>query len=524
MTATPAPPRRLAAGAVVLLAALVAGVLAPASAPAGADPVAAASGSVTWGIKSSFRSYIVSPGAAGSITASGGATQAASNGVFTFPADSGSKDGSVASADTRGAVVFRGHEGVLDVTISEIRVSIDGTAGSLVVDAVSRQYAPGSTAPGAPVAYDDVEFATLDLSGATPTSTASRYAVADVAATLTAAGVPVLAGFYPAGTPLDPVSVDLALETTPTCVPGTPLVTSATATSVSVSIAKGGCAAGSRWRLSTFAGTSTTAVKTQDVAAGGTGTVVTGLTAGTTYRFRVTARTSAGVGPMSAASPFAAPPFASLDGLTDRQYLDFRLRRPTASERSAWGSALSSGTLGPAAAIDSAVDFPEWARQSPVVRLFQAYFLRLPDIGGLNHWTAKSRAGTRINTISSSFAGSNEFTTRYGRLTNRAFVELVYRNVLGRPGDTGGIASWTAKLDSKAKSRGEVMVGFSESNEFKRKTTALTDVVNVFTGMLRRTPTATESTEWQAALQGGAPRQELVAELLASASYDARVS
>ena len=68
------------------------------------------------------------------------------------------------------------------------------------------------------------------------------------------------------------------------------------------------------------------------------------------------------------------------------------------------------------------------------------------------------------------------------------------------------------------------MVGFSESNEYKRKTTALTDVVNVYTGMLRRTPTAAESAEWQAALKGGSPRTDLVAALLASSAYDARVS
>ena len=523
MTANPARPRGSAAGIAVVLASLVASVLASVPAPAGATPVSASSGSITWGLKSSFRSYITSPGANGTISVSGGATQAASNGVFTFPADSGSRDGSTAAIDTRGAVVFRGHEDVLDVSISDIRVAISGATGTVVVDAVSRQYSPGTTTPGTPVTYDDVTFATLDLSAVTPTSTAAQYA-ATIPATLTSAGVPVLAGFYPAGTALDPVTVSLALETVPTCTPGAPVVSSATSASATVSIARGTCPTGSRWRLSTFAGTSAAALKTQDVEAGATRATVSGLTAGTTYRFQAAALTSAGVGPRSGSSSFAAPPFASLQSLTDRQYLDFRLRPATAAERSAWVNALSSGTLSSVAAVDTAVDFPEWARQAPMIRLFQAYFLRLPDLGGLNYWTARSRAGTRITTISSSFAGSNEFTSRYGSLTNRAFVELVYQNVLGRPGDAGGIRSWTAKLDTKAKSRGEVMVGFSESNEYKRKTTALTDVVNVYTGMLRRTPTAAESTEWQAALKGGSARTDLVAALLASSAYDARVS
>ena len=37
--------------------------------------------------------------------------------------------------------------------------------------------------------------------------------------------------------------------------------------------------------------------------------------------------------------------------------------------------------------------------------------------------------------------------TRYGSLTNRQFVETVYLNVLGRPGDAGGNANyWTGQL------------------------------------------------------------------------------
>lgn len=523
MTAQPARTRR-PIGVGVLLTTVVASLLAVVASPAGAAPVAASSGTVTWGLKASFRSYMVSPGAGGTVVASEGATQAASNGVFTFPADSGSKDGSAAAIDTQGKVRFEGHEGILDVTLSDVRVNITGTTGTLVVDAVSRQYSPGATTPGTPVTYDDVVFANLDLSGVTPTSTASQYVASAIPATLTSAGVPILAGFYPAGTALDPVTVSMALETVPTCTPATPVVSSATATSVTVTLAKGTCATGSAWRVSTFAGTSATALKTQDVAAGGTSTVVTGLTPGTAYRFKAAARTSAGVGPLSTVSAFAAPPFASFTNLTNRQYLDFRLRAATAAERTAWNTPLTNGSLTPVGAVDQAVDFPEWARQSPMIRLFQAYFLRLPDLGGLNYWTGKSRGGMRINQISSSFAASSEFTNRYGKLSNRAFVELVYTNVLGRNGDPGGIASWTAKLDAKTKSRGEVMVGFSESNEYKNKTRALTDVVNVYTGMLRRTPTKAENTEWEAALKDGTPRRDLVAALFASVAYDARVS
>ena len=79
---------------------------------------------------------------------------------------------------------------------------------------------------------------------------------------------------------------------------------------------------------------------------------------------------------------------------------------------------------------------------------------------------------------------------RYGSLTNRQFVEMVYLNVLGRPGDESGIAYWTGRLDS-GKTRGAV-TGFSESSEFKRVRKNEIDTILVYQGMLERVPTTAE--------------------------------
>lgn len=314
----------------------------------------------------------------------------------------------------------------------------------------------------------------------------------------------------------------------PNCTPGQPVATSATATAVTLTTPKGSCAttgagAPTGLRLLGYAGSSSTASITKDLAVTSTSTEVTGLTAGTRYRFRLVAVDAEGTGPNGTLSAWALPPFPTLDSFTNRQHLDFAGRAATTAERSAWASSIGAGTLTPAAAIDQAVDFVHWAKQSPNIRLYQAYFKRLPDASGLTYWSNKSRTGTSIYKISSTFAASSEFTSKYGSLTNRQFVELVYQNVLGRPGDAGGISYWTAKLDAKAKNRGEVMVGFSESNEYKTKTKALVDVVNVFTGMLRRVPTTTEISTWQPQLASGTSRATLVSSLLASAAYDARV-
>ncbi len=75
-----------------------------------------------------------------------------------------------------------------------------------------------------------------------------------------------------------------------------------------------------------------------------------------------------------------------------------------------------------------------------VTRLYLAYFLRQPDPAGLAFWVDRcNRNISSLVDISDAFAGSPEFTQRYGALDNLAFVTLVYHNVLDRDPDAGGL-------------------------------------------------------------------------------------
>ena len=315
------------------------------------------------------------------------------------------------------------------------------------------------------------------------------------------------------------LAVVRASAATPTCTPGRPTVVGSGADRLTVTIP--GCASEAGltgYRVQVLATAANTAATPVDVAIGTTQTEVTGLEAGTLHRFRVAARNADGVGPFGPASADAAPPFTSTSAMVDRQYLDFNGAAATSAQRTAWLADLASGAKTPVDLVDAAEAFPYWQRQSPVIRLFQAYFLRLPDKSGLAYWTNKSRIGTRLAAISLQFSRSSEFTRRYGTLTNRAFVEQIYLNVLGRPGDAAGIKSWTAKLDAKTKNRGEVMVGFSESSEYVRKTKEQVWTVNFFTGMLLRLPTKAEVDTWKPQA-----RAALIRFLLGSSAYVSRV-
>ncbi|NLD77419.1 MAG: DUF4214 domain-containing protein [Acidimicrobiales bacterium] len=103
-------------------------------------------------------------------------------------------------------------------------------------------------------------------------------------------------------------------------------------------------------------------------------------------------------------------------------------------------------------------------------RLYRAYFLRDPDSRGYAYWAAEFSTGRQsLGAISQSFSQSPEFVERYGSLSHAAFVELVYENVLDRSPDAKGLAHWVGALEVYPH-RGSVMIGFSESAEFQKKT------------------------------------------------------
>lgn len=285
----------------------------------------------------------------------------------------------------------------------------------------------------------------------------------------------------------------------PTCKPSIPQATKATSTSVTVSIQNGDCKrtgtgapTGFRLYVSKADGT---AVASADLAPSTT-SVTRSVDPGAFLTFRLTAYDGSGEGPSTPASTPAVAPYKRFDAYYDRLYRDFYWRAPTFNEsynaevqlKSAFGAKDVTDHFWNAARNSQLAK-----KQSPVIRLFRAYFGRNPDLNGLNYWTNRSRNGTSLIVISSNFASSSEFLRTYGPLSNQEFVELVYHNVLGRAPDAGGLASWTGKLDSKTKNRGQVMVGFSESSEFIRRTDGLVFLTNLVTGMVRRMPTPDEA-------------------------------
>ncbi|MFI6283448.1 HtaA domain-containing protein [Streptomyces sp. NPDC051018] len=205
--------RPVRALAVALLAALL-GALLPAGAAHAAERTVQG-GRLDWGLKSSFQTYVTGPIANGSWRLTSGAATVA-GGQFRFHSAQGSYDPATGAFEARftGGVHFTGHrkpDGTqeLDLAISRPAVKVSGGRGTLYADMVSRARGTGKV-----TSSSQVPFASLDLSGVNMRGGTGPVALNNIPATLTSQGATAFAGFYTAGTPLDPVSlsVDLADE------------------------------------------------------------------------------------------------------------------------------------------------------------------------------------------------------------------------------------------------------------------------------------------------------------------------
>ncbi|GAB2996065.1 HtaA domain-containing protein [Streptomyces pseudoechinosporeus] len=204
-------PARLRALITVLCAAVL-GALLPAGS-AHAESRAVQGGRLDWGIKSSFQSYVTGPIANGSFSLTGGAATAGAS-QFRFHSATGTYDGSSGAFNSSfsGGVHFVGHKkddgtNQLDLTISRPTVRISGNSGTLYVDIVSKAMGTGRVTTSSQVPFASLALGGIDMKGG-----GNAVQLNNLPATLTAEGAKSFAGYYEAGTALDPVSLSADVQ------------------------------------------------------------------------------------------------------------------------------------------------------------------------------------------------------------------------------------------------------------------------------------------------------------------------
>lgn len=159
------------------------------------------SANLGWGVRDSFRNYVRGGIANGSWELNG---TTYSSDAFNWSNGTGTFKGGKGSISFSGSVRFTGHHGILDTTIANPRLEINGNSGTLYATMTSND--PSGKATN----YGEVALLKVDLSGLQ--SSADAVSVNGAATTLTAEGAKAFAGFYEAGKDMAPLSFSAAIN------------------------------------------------------------------------------------------------------------------------------------------------------------------------------------------------------------------------------------------------------------------------------------------------------------------------
>lgn len=122
-----------------------------------------------------------------------------------------------------------------------------------------------------------------------------------------------------------------------------------------------------------------------------------------------------------------------------------------------WPFALSAQDL----SLEDTRDFS--ASEERVMSMYLAYYGRPADPGGLEFWTGElEAAGGNLTAILDAFGTSEEYTRRFGGLSNGQLIDNLYDQLFGREPDAGGRDFWLGELSSGRRSLQEIALSILE--------------------------------------------------------------
>lgn len=138
-----------------------------------------------------------------------------------------------------------------------------------------------------------------------------------------------------------------------------------------------------------------------------------------------------------------------------------------------------------AAAVFRFVGAGSAASNEWVQKAYVAYYGRPADPGGLGYWASRLDAeGGSLSSIIVEFGNSDEFNRRYGGLTHVELVTRIYRQILGRDPEQGGLDYYVGELQSGRRTLQSItldVLGGATGSDALTVANRL-DVANHFTG------------------------------------------
>ncbi|MDC7702727.1 DUF4214 domain-containing protein [Vogesella indigofera] len=187
-----------------------------------------------------------------------------------------------------------------------------------------------------------------------------------------------------------------------------------------------------------------------------------------------------------------------------------------------WQKQLDSGTLDRAQITSAFLDSAEFqAGAGGIARLYSGALDRLPDNDGLAYWVGQWQNGKTLAQIAADFVASAEFGSHFEAQSLDSFVDRLYQSVLGRQADTEGKAYWVQQLGDGT-NKGDVVLAFSESAEYKKASDAEVSMVLNYLGLLDRAPDQAGFDYWLDRAQQGTPEIDIIGQFLATQEYHDR--
>ncbi len=196
-------------------------------------------------------------------------------------------------------------------------------------------------------------------------------------------------------------------------------------------------------------------------------------------------------------------------------YRDVLFRESDSAGQQFWQNQLDSGAMSREQLANSFLEQKEFQDIGNLARLYFGTFGRLPDRDGLAYWIGEQKNGMALKNIASSFVASSEFQSKFGNLDNSQFIDQVYLSVLQRSADAAGKSYWLASLNAGA-SRGDVLMGFTESAEFKQASQAKVGITLDYLGLIADMP---ENSTFTQLLNQNLTQAQIIAQLMENPDY-----
>lgn len=193
-------------------------------------------------------------------------------------------------------------------------------------------------------------------------------------------------------------------------------------------------------------------------------------------------------------------------------YEDVLARAADTTGLSYWLGQLNAGQSR-SVIVDSLDHSAEYFSNIIVTPAYVKYLGRAPDQQGLAYWVDQMQNhGLTDERLEAGFIGSPEFYTHTGG-TNKAWVDGMYQDLLGRAPDSAGESYWLEQLAAGA-SRADVAYGFAAGRE--RESQRITDDYMHYLG---RSPDEQGLNFWVDQFAAGMTNEQVITGFVASDEY-----